>query len=45
MIAGAVDDPTVEVNVKWMKKKERFMRNGNPSNTNNRTSKCSSNST
>ena len=32
------------INVKWMKKKKRFIRNGNPSNTNNRTSKCNSNS-
>ena len=33
------------VKAKWMKKKKRFIRNGKPRNTNNRTSKCSITST
>lgn len=43
-VAVSTVDDDVVVKVKWMKKKERFMRNGSPSNTSNRTSKCSNNS-
>ena len=44
VMAGATEIVVV-VKVKWMKKKTRFIRNGKPRNTNNRTSKCSITST